>query len=63
MMDLSEILQVLGCKKPFKKDGSFTKTGSEKYSELIKILYSVAILAESNNIDTIIKKLDAISNE
>lgn len=63
MMDLSEILQVLGCKKSFKKDGNFTKTGSEKYSELIKILYSVTTLAESNDIDTIIKKLDAISNE
>lgn len=61
--DLTEILQALDCKKPFDTNGNFTKEGSEAYSKLIDILYSISTLTESDDIETIVKRLDEISNE
>lgn len=63
MKTLEEILQEMGCKKPFLKevevdsDGyrqPFTVKGSETYSKLIKILYAV---------EDVVEALDDIVNE
>lgn len=60
---LDEILMKLGCKKPFCKNGEFTKRGYKAYSKLIEILYDVKKLTGRYKIYDIVEELDKISNE
>lgn len=71
MKTLEEILQELGCKKPFlneviiNEDGSrepFTQKGSEVYSKLVEILYAVGGLT-GIDMNEFVERLDDISNE
>ena len=63
MMTLEEILQMLGCNKPFKKDGGFTKVGSETYGKLTEIIMAVGNLTECETIEDAITELDKIADE
>ena len=62
MKTLEELLYIFGSKKPFDKNGEFTKNGIKAYNRMHEFLCDISILTE---IDTrnICQKLDEISNE
>lgn len=71
MKTLEEILQELGCKKPFLNevkvddDGyrqPFTIKGNKTYSKLVDILYAVGNLTETD-MNEAVERLDDIVNE
>ena len=60
---LEEILQhFFGSKKPFRKDGEFTKAGSRAYAKLIELVYNVGWLTNQDVNDTV-DTLDLITHE
>lgn len=70
-MTLEEILNLLGCEKPFFEqverdtDGHkqpFTDNGIIAYGKLIDILYAVGNLT-NNDVNDIVETLDSIANE
>ena len=61
-MTLEEILQQLGCKKPFRNDGELTHHGYKTYCKLTKLLYGIGTLTETNMND-VVETLDIIANE
>lgn len=63
MIVLEDILNDLGCEKPFDENGQFTKEGNETYNKLIKLLYNVETLTGRYKINEIVEELDVISNE
>lgn len=62
-MTLEEIMQAFGCKKPFKENGDFTKSGIEAYGKLIEVIMAVGELTGCDSIEGIITELDKICNE
>lgn len=71
MQSLEDILKELGSKKPFldemiiNDDGSrqpFTKSGGKAYDKLIKILYAVGELTNTDMND-VVEELDSIANQ
>lgn len=71
MKTLEEILQEMGCKKPFLNNVEideegyrqpFTVKGNETYSKLIEILYAVGNLTETD-MNEVVERLDDITNE
>ena len=58
-MTLESILQNLGCKKPFKKDGLFTPKGFKKFKLLEDTLYNTLRLVgvDYDTIDEIVDEL------
>ena len=63
MIVLEEILNDLGCEKPFDENRNFTQSGNETYNKLINILYNVRDLTNRDDIASIIDELDKISND
>lgn len=59
MITLESILQNLGCKKPFKKDGLFTNKGFKKFKLLEDTLYNSLRLVgvDYDTIDEIVDEL------
>ena len=49
-MTLEEILQMLGSKHPFKKDGSLSKSGEKAYNNLERLLNDSNNLIDRNDI-------------
>lgn len=71
MQSLEDILNELGSKKPFlaemiiNEDDSrqpFTKSGGKAYDKLIKILYAVGELTNTDMND-VVEELDSIANQ
>jgi hypothetical protein len=62
-MTLENILEELGCKNAFNKNGCLSSSGRKKYNKLIKLLKQCSLLVESNNVSEIIDKLDKILSE
>ena len=63
MVVLEDILNDLGCEKPFDKNGKFTNEGVRTYKTLIDLLYDLKELTNKDDIASIIDELDKISNE
>lgn len=61
MITLKSILQSLGCKKPFDKDGLFTTKGFKKFKLLEGVLYHTLSLVGVDD-DTIDEIVDELSN-
>lgn len=62
MKTLEELLYIFGSKKPFDKNGEFTKNGIKAYNCMHEFLCDISILTEIDTRD-ICQKLDEISNE
>ena len=61
MVTLEQILQSLGCKKPFKKDGLFTTKGFKKFKLLEDTLDNALRLVGIDD-DTIADIVDELYN-
>lgn len=61
-MCLDYILQQMGSKKPFKKNGFLSQSGIKAYEKLVSILYNISYITPMP-IENIIKDLDKIEYE
>lgn len=65
-MCLDSILQKLGAKKTFLKNGRLSKSGTKAYNLLVDIIYSLPFLTNKitiEQVDKIIDDLDKIEYE
>lgn len=58
--DLEGILRTCGSSKPFKKDGSLSKSGSNAYDRLLRIVAGLEMIGVGVNSHTITKCTDEI---
>lgn len=65
-MCLESILNKLGCKKAFLKNGKLSKSGNKAYNLFTNIIYSLPFLTNKitvEQVDKIIDDLDKIEHE
>lgn len=62
MKTLEELLMIFGSKKPFDRNGGFTKNGKKAYNLMNKFLMDISILTEIST-NNVCRRLDEISNE
>ena len=64
-MTLEDLLMLLGCKRPFNKNGRLSKYGNKTYNKLLDIIYGVAYLVnmDTKSVNEIVSELDKIEWE